>query len=447
MKKCYSIRSINFTLLSVLILMTVMTGDASASPDRFPRPEFQGGYEIPDNDFGTARAVFLYYTDVIALFIALCAAAYLVLKRRSRKGVLALMLLSIAYFGFYKRGCVCSLGAIQNISAGIFSDYAIPITIFLIFILPLLFALFFGRVYCAAVCPMGAVQDLVAVRAKKVPSRADAVLRIIPHIYLGTAILFAATGAGFPICKLDPFAGIFRLGAPAGMAATGAAVIITGIFAARPYCRYLCPYGVLLGWMSLISKYRVKISPNTCVNCRLCENACPVDAIRLPSTEPVNEQRGRSVKRLKMYFALIPLLVAALAACGWFLSDTVSPLHPHVKLLRNIELEESGAAAKSLESEALRVDAEVIAELKRLAGTAKGNFRWGLMLLGVYLGIVTGVYLIRQSIYGKRECYDTDPMMCVGCGRCYGYCPKHKAGKGNSEISESGPANQSSQSS
>jgi ferredoxin len=49
-----------------------------------------------------------------------------------------------------------------------------------------------------------------------------------------------------------------------------------------------------------------------------------------------------------------------------------------------------------------------------------------MMILGAYLGIVIGIYLVRQSKYSKRAGYEADPMSCVGCGRCYGYCPKSK---------------------
>jgi ferredoxin len=422
MKKYYIISLSNFVLLNILLL--VFTADAQ---DRFPRPEFQSGYEIPPNNLGDARAVFLYYIDVAALLAALCAAVWLVHKKRSRKGVTALMLLSVAYFGFYKKGCICSIGAIQNVTAGIFSDYAVPASVFLIFILPLVFALFFGRVFCSGVCPIGALQDFAAICAKKIPARLAALLKIVPHIYLGIRILFAAPGGGFPICKLDPIVGGFRLGAPSSMILWGALLLLTGVFAARPYCRFLCPYGLLLGAASLVSKYRVKICSGACANCGLCENACPVDAILPPTTEPVTEPRGKSVKRLKIYAALLPLWIAAGAAAGWLSSEPVSSFHPDVKLLRLIEREESGAALdKSIEGEALRVDADVIAVLKTRSDAAQKKFRLGLLLLGAYIGIIIGGYLIRQSVYRKRNAYETDPFYCVNCGRCYGYCPKNR---------------------
>ncbi|MDR3012227.1 MAG: 4Fe-4S binding protein [Chitinispirillales bacterium] len=411
-----------FLIFAILSFVT-----ASFASDRFPRPEFQTGYEIPPNDFGAAREIIFYYMDVAILFAALCLASYFVLKKRSRKGIVGLALFSIAYFGFYKKGCVCSLGAIQNITAGLSSSYTISITIFLIFILPLIFSLFFGRVFCSGVCPLGAVQDLVAFKAKRVPARLSAILGFIPHIYLGLTILFAATGAGFLICKFDPFVGIFRLGAPFGIVAWGVGILILGIFVARPYCRYLCPYGLILGWASAISKYRVKVCPDTCVNCRLCENVCPVDAILPPTVEPINERRSHAVKRLKIYFVMLPVWIAVFATSGWFSADLISTFHPDVKLLRIIELEESGTArTKSFESEALRVDADVIAVLRTNSERAKKDFKLGMLILGAYLGLILGAYLIRQSTHKKREYYDADPVTCVSCGKCYGYCPKNE---------------------
>ena len=44
------------------------------------------------------------------------------------------------------------------------STYPVPLAVVAFFALPLGFALFFGRTFCAGVCPMGAMQDLVSLR-------------------------------------------------------------------------------------------------------------------------------------------------------------------------------------------------------------------------------------------------------------------------------------------
>jgi len=41
------------------------------------------------------------------------------------------------------------------------------------------------------------------------------------------------------------------------------------------WCRYLCPYGALLGLLSLASPLRITRSKATCIDCKLCTKACP----------------------------------------------------------------------------------------------------------------------------------------------------------------------------
>jgi polyferredoxin len=102
------------------------------------------------------------YIDAVVLLAALGISSYLILKKRSRRAIFVLMVFSLIYFGFWREGCVCPIGAIQNIILSFFdAGYAVPITVAAFFLLPLLFTLFFGRTFCAAVCPLGAVQDFV----------------------------------------------------------------------------------------------------------------------------------------------------------------------------------------------------------------------------------------------------------------------------------------------
>jgi Polyferredoxin len=41
------------------------------------------------------------------------------------------------------------------------------------------------------------------------------------------------------------------------------------------WCRYLCPYGALLGALSWLSPLKITRNSSRCIDCELCTNACP----------------------------------------------------------------------------------------------------------------------------------------------------------------------------
>ena len=234
--------------LPYLVLFTLFVWHSvlSAQQQRFPRPEFEGGYTFPTHQFLNQRGPMWEYMDVAVLIGALLVTSWVVLKKRSRQGLIWISLFSLAYFGFYRQGCICAIGSVQNMSLALFNgSYAIPLSALLFFTIPLIFALLFGRVFCAGVCPLGAIQELTGFKQIRVPRSVEKVLATIPFVYLGLAVLFAATESQFLICRYDPFVGIFRIDAPYTMVIFGGLLLVVGIFVNRPYCRYLCPYGVL----------------------------------------------------------------------------------------------------------------------------------------------------------------------------------------------------------
>ena len=107
-------------------------------------------------------------------------------------------------------------------------SYAVPLGVTAFFVLPLVFALFAGRTFCAAVCPHGALQDLVLLKPVKVPPWLEQALSVLPYIYLGAGVLFAATGSAFIICQYDPFVPIFRMSGRSLMVLSGAALAPAG---------------------------------------------------------------------------------------------------------------------------------------------------------------------------------------------------------------------------
>jgi len=52
------------------------------------------------------------------------------------------------------------------------------------------------------------------------------------------------------------------------------------------WCRYLCPYGTMLGLLALFSPVKIRRDPERCIDCRKCEKACPA-LILVPEGETV----------------------------------------------------------------------------------------------------------------------------------------------------------------
>ncbi len=391
---------------------------------RFPMPGFETGYEHPAVHVPPPSNVMVGW-DVAVMLATLSLAAFLVLKRRKRKEIFLLTLFSLVYFGFWRNGCVCSVGSVQNIMAGIFdSSYGVPLTVLVFFAAPLVFALFFGRVFCAAVCPLGAIQEAVAIKPVKVPPAVEKVLSIFPYIYLGLAMLSVAMGTGFLICQYDPFVGFFRMGASFGMLIFGGLMLVLGIFVARPYCRFLCPYGVLLSWASKLSKHHATITPTDCVQCNLCADSCPYNAINEPTPAEAPETRKKGAWRLGILILLVPVLVALGIGAGTLLKEPLSRLHPTVQLAERIAGEELGRyEGTNIESEAFRSSDTPNAELYAEAVELKNGFGRGGQWLGAFIGLVIGCKLIAVSILRKRERFEPDRGTCFSCGRCFKFCP------------------------
>jgi NosR/NirI family nitrous oxide reductase transcriptional regulator len=285
---------------------------------------------------------------------------------------------------------VCPVGSIGNASlAAADSGYAIPVVVLAFFLMPLIFTLFFGRSFCGAVCPLGAVQDLFVIKPMRVPPALETGLRIFAYLYLAAAVVMAVTGTTFLICRYDPFVTLFRFGGNWDGWVLAASFLAISVFVARPYCRFLCPYGVILRNLSRLSKWRVTITPDECIHCRLCEEVCPFGAISGPAKELPAAEYAQNRRRLTVFIILTPLLAAAGGWLGWV-------VYP--------------ALAKS----ALVADA-VLPLGKKLAIAA-----------GIFAGLIAAAKLIGSVIHRRQEDYEARRADCLACGRCFAYCPREQ---------------------
>ena len=261
-----------------------------------PDEDIGDGYKTPTVQRPLPRAAYWSAVDVGVLATALTLSTWIVLARRRtwdphrrRSWLVALTIGNLLYFGFYREGCVCPIGAIQNVSVALAdAAYAIPYVVIVLFFLPLILALLFGRVFCGGVCPLGAIQDLVLLKPVHLPRRLDKTLGTLKYIYLVVAIWFAigetlpflpTVERDFIICRFDPFVGFFRFAGSGGVLMFGGALLVLGLSVGRPYCRFLCPYGALLAIVSRFSWHGVTITPDEELDCGLCAESCPFGAI------------------------------------------------------------------------------------------------------------------------------------------------------------------------
>lgn len=409
-----------------LILVLLLCWQAILySQERFPRPEFESGYVYATNQMPTQRAPGWEYLDVTVLVIALAVTSWLALKKRSRQGLIWMSVFSLAYFGFYRQGCICSVGSVQNVALALFNDgYTIPLSALLFFIIPLIFALAYGRVFCAGVCPLGAIQELTGFSPLKLNKRVEIILASIPFIYLALALLFASTNSQFIICRYDPFVGIFRLNASYTMIIFGVLLLLAGIFVNRPYCRFLCPYGVLLNVFSRFAGRHLTITPAECTNCRLCENVCPYNAIIPSDLDQKKENPEKPRKQFIIYLILIPVFALTGALVLYNLAPALARVNTNVRLAGEIRTEketgiESASKAVIAFKEAGKTEAELFSEEQVIIQRFRKMAPWA----GVFLGVSLGIGMISLTVRTRRDEYKPHQGKCYSCGTCFKYCP------------------------
>lgn len=410
---------------AVIMLFTAFRVEASAN---FPPPDFESDYEMPGfvlpDPFPMSAIL-----DVTILFVALSFASWLSIKKRSRRGLFITMLLCMGYFGFIRKGCVCPIGAIQNVSLSIFNqDYVLAWPVLAFFALPIIFSLFFGRVFCGVVCPLGAIQDLVVLRPMKVPVWLENILQMIAWLFLALAILLAATGSAFIICRFDPFISIYRFTSSFDMMVLTGTFLIMSMLIGRPYCRFICPYGVILRQMSRLSKWKMSIVPvgKECIQCKLCVEKCPFDAINAPYKSPVKSDYSSEIKKFLVYSGITVVLVLICGIAGYKLGERLSYSHPAVQKSAIVQGETVSGVHPSDQIAILNnieAQGQDKGEIIAFGDTLINRYRIGSALILGFLGVVVGFKLIKTIIYRNREDYEVDEGKCLYCGRCLDACP------------------------
>lgn len=167
---------------------------------------------------------------------------------------------------------------------------------FFIFLGILSVSLVFGKSFCSWICPVGLLSEAVAdfsekiqkklfKRILKMPRFLDIPLRSLKYLILFFfvySIFFVMTEQALKMFLDSPYNLIadikmwyfFAEISPFSLNVIFALLLLSMLFR-NFWCRYLCPYGALLGVASLISPNKIHRDEEKCIDCGLCNKACP----------------------------------------------------------------------------------------------------------------------------------------------------------------------------
>ncbi|HZT28416.1 MAG TPA: 4Fe-4S binding protein [Bryobacteraceae bacterium] len=145
--------------------------------------------------------------------------------------------------------------------------------------------------FCSWLCPVGTFSEFLwrvgrqtFGRNFRLPKWLDIPLRGLKYLLLGL-FLYAVASMSVPAIRAfleGPYGVIddvkmlnfFRFLSVGGAVVLGL-LVLASVLLQNFWCRYLCPYGALMGLAALASPLRIRREPERCIDCAKCAKACP----------------------------------------------------------------------------------------------------------------------------------------------------------------------------
>lgn len=155
----------------------------------------------------------------------------------------------------------------------------------------LLVSLTVKKAFCSWLCPIGTLSESLWLLGKRIVGRNLTLPRWLDYPLRSLKYLLLAFFV-YAIAGMDADALIAFIQSPYNKMAdvkmyfffadisltalvTIGVLILLSIFIKNFWCRFLCPYGALLGVVSFLSPLKITRTAALCIDCNLCTKACP----------------------------------------------------------------------------------------------------------------------------------------------------------------------------
>lgn len=173
---------------------------------------------------------------------------------------------------------------------------------FVLMVIMFIMSFGFGPVFCGWICPLGSFQEWIYKIERKIfknkykiiiSSKIDKYLRFLRYGVLIWVLYITGVSGKIVFQDVDPYYALFNFWSGevtiSGMIIL-VIIIILGLLIERPWCKYMCPYGAILGITNLFRIFKIRRKEDTCISCKSCDKACPMD-IKVSKNEVIKNHQ------------------------------------------------------------------------------------------------------------------------------------------------------------
>ena len=200
--------------------------------------------------------------------------------------------LKIPYLSSMSIHAICPFGGVESlytyITTGAFVRMIHSSSLVLMLIVFIL-TLGFGAIFCGWICPLGTFQAFTSKIGNKlfknkynyiIPTKLDRKLRYLRYAVLLWILYITAVTSKLVFSDYCPYSALFNLWS--GNIAIGGgiilfAIVLLSLISERPFCKYGCPYGALLGLGNRIRLFKLRRDSKLCSSCGICNSVCPMN--------------------------------------------------------------------------------------------------------------------------------------------------------------------------